>query len=270
LTRADDIAHENLFYGIRGLSTDGIERGIANVEREFFVKPYREFVLKRNFSKTSHETKKWFFVFLAFQMMRTNQSRLDLKASYKGMAEELNKDTLAEPLKSEVETILKRIDDPDYLKAIHSVDLLLPPLDYLFELTKYFFNKKWVILITKRPLWSSDNPISFYNSFDYEGNLGILSKGVEIRFPLSSNLLLYSYDPLTNPTRRNKDKMGTSEFEQANICQLKWATRFIYCGLDQFDLANDFLSKNPRFKDPDRVRWKIVDHGSWIEEIKLE
>ena len=54
------MTHENLFYGIRTLDTDGIEKAISRLEGEFFAKPYQEFVLVKNFSKTSYDTKKWF------------------------------------------------------------------------------------------------------------------------------------------------------------------------------------------------------------------
>ena len=120
------------------------------------------------------------------------------------------------------------------------------------------------------PLWCSDNPVSFYNRFDYEGNLGILCKGVEIRFPLSSNSLLFSYDPTTNSAKNTKDKMTRSDIEHSNICQLKSATRFVYSSTNEFQLAKNFLANNPKFKDPTRPRWKIIDHGKWIEQIKLE
>ena len=56
------MTHENLFYGIRTLDTDSIEKAISRLEGEFFVKPYQEFLHVKNFSKTSYEAKKWFFV----------------------------------------------------------------------------------------------------------------------------------------------------------------------------------------------------------------
>lgn len=273
ITRTEDIGHENLFYGIKDLVTDVFERAIARLEREFFVEPYYEFLSKRNFLKTSHGAKKWFFIFLAYQMFRTNQARLEIKGHYEGVAKELNKGPLGEPLKTQVEDMLKKIQDPNYVKAVHIRDFLLPDdLEHIFETGKLFYNKKWVIISNKLrlPLWCSDNPLSFYNDFTYEGNLGIMSSGVEIRFPLSNRLLLFSYDPTKNLPISNGKKMTEDEVKRANICQVISATRFIYSPKDDFNIARIFLEKNHKFRDPNRTRWKIVDHGRWIETIKLE
>jgi hypothetical protein len=52
-----------------------------------------------------------------------------------------------------------------------------------------------ILICLNIPLWTSDNPISYHNDFNYEGNLGTWSPGIEIRFPLKQDLLLFSYDP---------------------------------------------------------------------------
>ena len=82
LTNIDNIGHENMFYGIDVLSiSDEFEKAISTLEGEFFAPSYRQFVRAKNFAKTTKESRKWFFVFLAFQMFRTNQTRMEIKAT---------------------------------------------------------------------------------------------------------------------------------------------------------------------------------------------
>lgn len=140
------------------------------------------------------------------------------------------------------------------------------------RLERNFFYKHWVVLrnTTGIPLWTSDNPISIYNEYGGEGNLGIVSPGVEIRLPLTTNLLLFSYDPNTNPPLKNGSKMTSAMVKTANQYQLRSATRFIYSFSDDFDLASKYLIANPKFRNPKRSRWKVFFNEGKIETIGLE
>lgn len=271
LTNIQNIAEENLFYGINRLIRDEFEKSFSKAETKYYSPSYQEFLKKKNYSIISYESKKWFFVFLAFQMIRTLQARKIFKESYKSLIRELRKEKLAKKLDKQVSFVEKNLTNDDFFKAVH-LKSLLPPYDKLFELAKFFFNKKWVILTNRTDiqLWTSDHPLSFYNSFNYEGNLGILSKGVEIRFPLSKNLLLYSYDPRTTPPKLNKEKISNKEVEFANMCQLRSSTRFVYSPENKFEPAKQYLEKYPKFKDPDRNHFSIFTSGKLIEYIVLE
>jgi hypothetical protein len=204
-------------------------------------------------------------------MERTSLARLGIKDTYKKVSLEAQNYNLNPDVKQEVEYILKNIDDPDYIKALH-IDLLSPPHDNLFSIAKHFFNKTWVVLQNKStsPLWTSDNPLSFCNSFNSEGNVGIESKGVEIRFPLTYTSLLYSYDPTTHPPKNNKDKMSEQEVYDANITQIKSSVRHIFSSENNFDTALDYLNKYPEYRDPNRSRVKVITNGDSIELIGIE
>ena len=270
-TDIKNIAQENWFYGIKDLITDEVEKAIARLERKFFVPFYNDFTALKNFKKIPYNSRKWFFVFLAFQMQRTSLARLGMKNCYKEISIELQKNNLNPDLKKDVDYMLNNIDDPKYIKALH-IEMLSPPYDQLFSLAKQFFNKTWVTLLNNNisGLWTSDNPLSFHNSFGSEGNVGIVSDGVEIRFPLTYNTLLYSYDPSTNPPKNNKDKMTREEIELANICQLKSSVRFIFSSEENFDLAIEYLKKYPIYNNPNRNRLKIVTIDNQINLITIE
>lgn len=272
LTKIEDIGHHNLFYGIQGIATDEFEKAIARVEGKLYAPAFHDFATVKNFAKTSYEAKQWFFVFLAYQMLRTNQTRLEIKETYKKVIAQLRKEKLADSFDAVVTHAEINIDNPEFLKALHILYMLTPPYKELFFMATKLFNKKWVILLNMQrgSLWTSDNPISFYNSFNYEGNLGIVSDGVEIRFPLTNNSLLFSYDPNTNPPKKNKVKMSNKEVEFSNICQLRSSNRFIYSSENNFEIAREYLDKNPIFRDPDRARSKVIRTGDIIETIRIE
>ena len=149
--------------------------------------------------------------------------------------------------------------------------LYLSDTNAIFEQAKFLFNKKWVILVnkTKIPLWTSDNPISFYNNFNYEGNLGIWCSGVEIRFPLTPNLLLFSYDPEVHIPVNNRDKLVQKQVVLSNETQIRSSTRFIYSPVDNFEIAKLYLKEYPEYKKPNRSRWKVISDHNKTEFIKI-
>jgi hypothetical protein len=267
-----DIGQENLFYGIEGLTSDEVEKALGRVESRFLSKSYNELLRIKNYGKLSHAFKGWFCLFLAFQLMRTNETRLKIKEMMEKVVFEIAKDEWARETGKKIpDGLTIKFTDPEYVKFLH-VDMLWPNLEIFFDLGKYFFNKHWAVLINKTevPLWTSDNPISFYNVYGPEGNLGIMSPGVEIRFPLSSNLLLFSFDPFTNIPLTNRTRMSTSMVNFANLLQVRSSTRFVYSATNDFKSARNYLTNNPRFRNPKRSRWKVFTDKNRIETIELE
>ena len=164
-----------------------------------------------------------------------------------------------------------KIQIPDRYSQLEHVSFL--GTSTIFEYAKYLWNKEWVVLVnkTKIPLWTSDNPISFYNTFGRSGyNMGIFSPGIEIRFPLSSELLLFSYDPNTHPPILNKNKMSEDDVLLSNNTQIRTSTRFIYSAANSFEYASEYLKKYPRYKDPGRKRWDLINYQDRIEFGRID
>ena len=255
-----NIAHENLFYGFSDLR-DEVEQGLARVEQKFFVNAYNELLKLKNYRKLSHNSKGWLCVFLAFQLMRSKDTRLRMKELREKAVMEMAKNELAREKGIQIpDGLSMRFTDSEYVKALHIDMMTRNGVEPFFELGNYFGNKTWVVLRCDSPnlLWTSDNPLSFHNEYGDEGNLGIMCPGVEIRFPLSNNLLLFSYDPKTDPPHINKERMSEESVARANELQVASSTRFIYSSNDDFDLARTYLTRYPKYKKPNRSRWKAV------------
>jgi hypothetical protein len=267
----NDIAHENLFYGLPGAKVE-LEQGIAKVEGGFLAKPYKELLRKKNYNKISRQDKAWVCIFLGLQLMRSNNMRLAIKEMREKALVEIAKDELEREKGFKLPDGLRiRFTYPEYIKALHLDFMTRDGIETFIEFGNHFFNRDWVVLrnVTEIPLWTSDNPISFYNRYGDEGNLGIVSPGLEIRLPLSSKLLLFSYDPKTDPPHRNNDKMLSKMVELSNKLQVESSTRFIYSNSNDFDLAKKHLQKYPKYKNPDRSRFKIILKDGILESIRI-
>lgn len=86
-------------------------------------------------------------------------------------------------------------------------------------------------------------------------------RGIEVRFALSKDLLLFSYDPKTHSLIVNRSRMSDNDVLFANQLQLVSSTRFIYSPTNDFESATEFLQRYPKYKDPERSRWDMTsDH----------
>ncbi len=222
-TKTEDIAQENYFYAIDRTERSGLEKSFGRIEREYFHKPYSDLIKLKNFGKYSYTSRRDFFIFLSAQLMRTNKYRLQMRDMHEQALAALAKDSGIRIPKG----IRIRLT-PDYAKIDHLMILL--DSNNFFDIAKFLFNKKWITIVNNNdtPLWTSDNPIAFHNNFEYEGNLGIMCPGVEIRFPLTQRLLLFSYDPQTHIPVNNRYKMPKDEVIFANQLQTQTSTRFVY------------------------------------------
>ena len=155
---------ENSFYAIPEIERSAIEKALGRIEQVYF----QELIRLKNFARFSHKLRKHLFIFLAVQLLRTNETRLQTKQMHERLLVALAKDYGIDIPKGIKINISK-----DNAKAEHL--LFLSDTDIFAELAKFLFNKRWIICInkTKVPLWALDNPISFHNEFTYEGNLGI-------------------------------------------------------------------------------------------------
>jgi hypothetical protein len=178
-----------------------------------------------------------FFLFLSCQMNRTNTLRNEIKHIFNKTSQKVPE--LLSPLTE------------DELKFDHASIMF----EALFPFAEILSNKTWTIMENKTPnlLWTSDNPFILTNQLDFGlyGNLGLLSKGLEIHFPLNNTLKLFSFDPTTHKLRKKNNFMKDGNIKWSNTLQTQYSSRFIYSNDDDFELAIRFLNEYPQFKNPD-------------------
>lgn len=243
-----DLGHENYFYEIDDVPQGTSEKIFAEMEGRF-SQSYNRLIQTCDLKKLT-ESERWnFFLFLSVQFQRTSEARF----SFKDIADKM----LDAIFGKEGVNII-----PDELKVTYSQDSIKKfQMQSILEETPRFAHilsqKTWVVQKnpTEIPLWTSDNPLAFHNEFELSdgwGNLGLLSPGVEIHFPLSSSVIMFSYDPTTS-----KLKSGEITEEQIirhNNYQVNNSTRFLYSQSDDFTIARNFLKKFPKYKKPQRDR----------------
>lgn len=136
-------------------------------------------------------------------------------------------------------------------------------------------DKRLILFSSPAPmlLWISDNPVVVYNSFPY-GERGLSSPGVEIYFPISSELVLGLYCPsierkiqqalstddpnfdrekYTNIYKALRDgdtvAIDSTTCRFYNSLQVLQSNRFLYTPKDDFAYAYDILERNPEAQE---------------------
>jgi hypothetical protein len=167
--------------------------------------------------------------------------------------------------------------------------LAFQSLSTVDEIANLIFEKKIVLLFNKsldNSIWISDNPVVTHNVFSY-GSEGISEKGIEIYFPISSNLCIGFYcpsiylqlkeslslfhprPPINNPWLRNLFH-GMKTFEVVpiekpviswlNELQIRQSSRFIYSQSSDFNTVISYLNKRPELKEV-KTRYHLGKFG---------
>jgi hypothetical protein len=113
-----------------------------------------------------------------------------------------------------------------------------------------------VINTTGTPFWTSDNPLTKYNpqKDDFQGTLGLLSKGIQLFIPLSPAMVLGFVDP---DAYRGLPPLVEATQDVVTFCnssQVVWSLEYLFSREEDFALADAFLSEHPLYADPHRPR----------------
>ena len=136
-------------------------------------------------------------------------------------------------------------------------------------------DKFWYLLNSEKPFLISDNPVVFqniYNQSQTRGTLGLKSKGIEIYFPLSKNIVLCLFcrdvydkikyhasddstinDFLSQLNSEVPVNCNSGNIENINSLQVLSSERFIFSSSNDFWLVEDMLKINPELKDGPRL-----------------
>jgi hypothetical protein len=253
-TNVNDIALGKNFYELEGLENGLIEKSLSKNENKF-SNAYHELIEEKEISKLSQESVTHFFFFMALQILRTLNHRLDLQnalsKAYDKMFSQIANDFLKKK-GSRLAGHVRVSPDPEEAKLmqIEMIIETVPLFARILAAKRWWINENFHDV----PFWTSDSPVVLYNEVNRElrmGNLGLLSPGIEIHFPLTKDLRLVSYDLNTHLFKRNM--LGRFERMHViweNTLQLMDSSRFVYAPSDNdFERAKKFLSDYPQFRN---------------------
>jgi hypothetical protein len=243
-----NIAQENKFYEVAGLNKNEIEHEISRLEADVWSPAYSELIVKQSFESLSSDSKDKIFHFLAFQLIRTKAEQIEMVNMYNTMINKI-REVHGNSLLG-----LKMIEEQEKVKKMYLDSIYNSGINKALDVqAKRFGSKEWVVLLNQTDNNSfliSDNPIAFANSIDNEDK-GFMRRGAKIFFPLTSKILLYSFDEYSK-RKNDQDIMDHSEIDEANEAQVRSSTRYIYRTNNDFQKTQFYLSKYPILKKPGR------------------
>jgi hypothetical protein len=248
LTNITNVACEGYFYDGIGDVGQVNEKALSQLETKFRT-PYRKVVEQQDFAcLDAHE--KWLLAaFIVTQELRTKEHREELRDMIKQTILRIKEKFNTDRLPREFE----QAQDDEYVKALHLSTLSDVP-EYVAIVTR---GMKWLLLLneTDTPYWTSDHPVNRYNDINTGlGTLGLLSRGVEIHFPLSPRLSICFCDPEASRGFPDKYSADARIVEFLNHLQVKGSTRWVFSNRSGFSLAHTMLAENPLLADVHRKR----------------
>src|SRR5690606_12354621 len=215
-------AQESYFYG------EDLEREKWFSHIEGKTTPIlKKIVETKTLPKNKSDDYYWIWLFILLQAYRTRANVDD----FNNVVDTTLKTTM------KFETQFKDFEFDKYFftydDAIEkSLDILLKSLPMMMDL-----QIKLIENVTSKELVTSDNPVSKYNQFLESRNYiyahtGMLSKGLQIFYPLAPDLLLMMYDPkiykVGNKKQFSKIAMSDQDIDFINILTCLHANKTLY------------------------------------------
>ncbi len=249
-TNIKKIAVEKEFYN--KVSEEQItEKTLKEIEDKI-DRVIQKLILVKDIDKLDFEEKDILSEFIAYQMIRTKESREGFKDISKQFFKKYEKE-LSPNLKKDV---IRSMED-ESLRKTHN-DLI----GEVEEFKKRIKSLKWIILINKTrfPFWTSDNPVAEYNEVDLSpyGNIGLECFGFEMHIPISPNTSLLICDNRKFGSLPSKEIIRDyRRIIRERDLQVRYSTRFTFSNVNNFSFAEMMTRENPKIKDPNRQRFKI-------------
>lgn len=115
--------------------------------------------------------------------------------------------------------------------------------------------KLWFLLESDNKFYTSDNPVvrqNIANRNPHRGTLGLKSYGIEIYFPLTPSLVLFfaCEEHFSSLKGFKLPPCSDDNIINANHLQVFYSHRFIFAAANNFELAEDMISKGevPQFE----------------------
>lgn len=151
------------------------------------------------------------------------------------------------------------VDDAPYYKRQTEEEVALSSLrmlsDFVKEHEPILSMMNWSFVHAPgESLYISDDPICLHNErdADLQGNLGLLSRGIEIYLPLASDSCIRMCCPKEYPSISDFVEIDNEQVRRLNCLQTCYSTRYLYARSEDFTLARDYLRENPTSRKPPR------------------
>ena len=247
-TTPKNIAMESNFYGGEIENAPSLEKALSSIESNF-AKAIHEFIEKENYQLLSDQLKIKIHNFLSLQYIRTPAHKKEVVEAYNYVINEIAK--------------AKGIEDANVVLAENSeVGVHLQSIGDYPLYGMLIGRMKFVTMINKTsiPFWTSDNPVCFDNFVPSNmGNLGIISRGVQIHIPITPKLMIVALDPIFFKHFLDVNEVYNKKgilFE--NFLQVENSSRWLFSNTKKFHELKDMLKKYPELKNPQRERAQIV------------
>ena len=254
VTSIKNIACENYFYDASDQQEQTIEKTFSSIESAFDP-IYKKILTSGDLNSLTSMDKQTIAFFVTTQELRTREHRELLKDMGRQVKDRLSKEKLTDEFK-------ERYGIDTWGTEAGAKALQLSMFRNIPRYAEILLQMKWILINNRTPIpfWTSDHPINRFNPIDMRpsGNLGLLSKGIQIHFPLSPEVVLSFSDPSTynsfGETHETKDIQNVI-FE--NSLQITHSTRHIFSKTNDFSLAERMLKQDPSLKDIRKKRIAI-------------
>jgi len=252
------------------------EKRLSYVLRLDDNQKYKTKVIKKR------EKKYWSYI-LAVQVLRTPEFRNLLKeVKQKATNENIIQRILEQDSRDHIEQIktaipklssefIENIQDllvgavSEIVNVLYNDKLMSIPhynffLNHSCKLSKKFAKHKYMIGVNQSniPFYTSDHPVARIPYIE----TGYNSEGIEILFPINSELILIIRDK-KHPRNNERDGkliiLGKEEVTNYNKAQVYCSNQFIYCKENRFDLAQLLCQENPDICSEAKDRVKFIN-----------
>lgn len=198
-------------------------------------------------------------ILITIQIFRTKEFREFIIQMYeRGMKAIVDKAIRLENDEYSPENVKLKLRD-EVIPLKHAEHLM--DNEEIIEFANILNNHIWIIGVnrTSQPFYTSDFPVVKYSHLG--GSAGYASQGVEIAFPITSNLILIMYErthvKLMEIFENRFIIMDRDEVVFYNSKQVFQSYRQVYCLEDKFELAERICNEHPDIRDEKRERFFV-------------
>lgn len=246
-TISKNIAMGKNFYGGEIRDAPSLEQALSGIESNF-AKAIQELIQKENYQLLSDKSKIKIHNFLSLQYIRTPAHKKEIVENYNYILNEIAK---SKGIEDHGVKLSEQGEIGTHLKSIADYPLYGMLIGHM----------KFVTMINKTPIpfWISDNPVCFDNFVPSAmGNMGIISRGIQIHVPITPKIMLVALDPVFFGHLESVNEVYNKNgilFE--NFLQVENSSRWIFSNTKKFHELKNMLKKYPDLKNPERERAHI-------------